>query len=494
MEAALKKNFGWSSFKCGQRRVLEAVLSGQDALAVLPTGGGKSLCYQLPALIRNGLVVVVSPLVALMEDQVIQLKRRGISAACLHSGMEASGRAEVFQQIQKDQLRLLYLAPERLKADSIIEVLEKKNAKRQLVAFAIDEAHCISSWGHDFRPEYLRLGQLRERFPQIPVVALSATAAPRARADIIRRLGLKAPLIQVISAQRTNLYYSMRRRPRNALPDVLRSLAEARGASLIYVRTRRSVETWTELLINQGIKAIPYHAGLSNEDRKRALSQFLCDPAPVLVATIAFGMGVDRGDVGLVLHLNLPSTPEGYLQESGRAGRDGLPANCIIYFSPGDRTRLLWAMKKSNQGGKEVSLSAEEKLRLEVSFDQLRRMEAVAEGEICREQALLLSIGELVPPCGRCDRCISTPNLRDWSKQALEVLDALDKSQGLDLVKLVNSLCEVGQEKEDRWGWLTRRLIEEELIGESNNEARLLTIKQTGYMYLTQPWPLHFAA
>ena len=397
------------------------MLEGRDALAVLPTGGGKSLCYQLPALVRQGLVVVISPLVALMEDQVLQLQRRGIAAACLHAGLDAVRRQQAFAHLRDESLRLLYLAPERLQGEATQRMLENHAESGRLVALAVDEAHCISAWGHDFRPDYRRLGLIRRLCPGVPMLALSATAAPRVRADIIRLLALRSPLVQVSSARRNNLHYAMQRRPRDPMPQVLEALALSQGASLIYARTRRSVERWAERLQEQDVDATPYHAGLDPETRQLALKRFLEQKRPVLVATVAFGMGVDRGDVRLVLHLDLPATPEGYLQESGRAGRDGLSAHCLVLFSPGDRTSLGWAMQASAR----KKGANDDQRRLDLAQQQLRRMEAVAEGEICREQALLLAVGELVEPCGRCDRCSGTAKRRDWSTQAETLLLSL---------------------------------------------------------------------
>lgn len=493
---ALHHHYGWDGFRPGQRPVVEAILAGQDALAVLPTGGGKSLCYQLPALVRAGLVVVISPLVALMEDQVRQLQKRGIAAACLHAGLDPARRWDVLVRLRDERLSLLYMAPERLQGESTQQLIEDKAAQGKLVALAVDEAHCISAWGHDFRPDYRRLGQVRRLCPDVPVVALSATAAPRVRADIIRLLNLQRPLVQVCSARRNNLHYCMRRRPKDPLPDVLEALRESRGATLIYARTRRSVEHWAGRLQAVDIAASPYHAGLDPEERQQALADFLDQDQPVLVATVAVGMGVDRSDVGLVLHLNLPATAEGYLQESGRAGRDGKPANCLVLFSPGDRTSLGWAMQASGRqcadGG---ALTQEEQMRLELAQQQLRRIEAVAEGELCREQSLLLAVGELVSPCGRCDRCQETVRSRDWSEQALAVLVALEEeNKGVNLRSLSTSLATVNGRREERWGWLTRRLVQEELIRESNDGAQRLYLRASGRRFLRQPWPLHYAA
>ena len=415
---ALEQHFGWSSFRPGQRPVVEAMLSGRDCLAVLPTGAGKSLCYQLPALVRGGLVLVISPLVALMEDQVQHLQRRGIPAACLHRGLDPARRRDLIARVRSNRLRLIYLAPERLQVEATRQLLEDINDQGQLVGVAIDEAHCISAWGHDFRPDYRRLGQLRRLCPGVPLVALSATAAPRVRADLIRLLELRRPLIQVRSARRDNLSYAMRRRPAEPMPQVLEALAAARGAKLIYARTRRSVESWAKRLSEAGVEAIAYHAGMDPESRALALAHFHEHAAPVLVATVAFGMGVDRPDVGLVLHLDLPASAEGYLQESGRAGRDGQLAHCLVLFDPADRTSLGWAIRAAGTQLDTQALGPEqrrqEQHRLELAQRQLRRMEAVAEDEGCREQALLLAVGELATPCGRCDNCQRQAPRVDW--------------------------------------------------------------------------------
>ena len=488
LQQALSRHFGWPEFRPGQRPVVEALLAGRDCLAVWPTGAGKSLCFQLPALIRDGLVLVISPLVALMQDQVDQLQRRGIPASCLHRGLEAGDRLQLQRRIRDRRLRLLYLAPERLLAEATRQLLDDLMAEGDLVALAVDEAHCISAWGHDFRPDYRRLGELRRLCPGVPLVALSATAAPRVRADIIRLLQLRRPLIQVRSARRTNLRYAMRLRPADPLLEVVAAIGRARGAVLIYARARRSVEEWALRLQAAGVPAITYHAGMDPSRRQQALAHFQSEQRPVLVATVAFGMGVDRPDVGLVLHLDLPASPEGYLQESGRAGRDGGQADCLVLFDPADRTSLGWAMRSADG----------ERQRLELAQQQLRRMEAVAEGESCREQALLLAMGELVPPCGRCDRCrserVDGQARRDWSDQASALLALLGAQRGRALRSVVQDLAGTDGNDEDRWAWLARRLVQEELVSESDDGAQRLYLRPSGRTYLRQPWPLHWAA
>jgi ATP-dependent DNA helicase RecQ len=501
LHGVLQRYFGWESFRPGQLEVVQALLSGRDCLAVLPTGGGKSLCYQLPALIRDGLVLVISPLVALMQDQVEQLQRRGIPAACLHRGLAYGDQRQLLLRIRERRLRLLYLAPERLRLEATRQLLEDVLQEGHLVGVAVDEAHCISAWGHDFRPDYRRLGALRSLFPGVPLVALSATAAPQVRADIIRLLRLRKPLIQVRSARRGNLTYTMRRRPANPLPELLSAVARARGAVLIYARTRRSVEHWTAQLNAAGVEAIAYHAGMDAESRGLALAHFQGQPQPVLVATVAFGMGVDRPDVGLVLHLDLPASPEGYLQESGRAGRDGLGAECLVMFDPQDRTTLGWAIRAAGQSESAAASGAVpvDHQRLEHAQRQLRRMEAVAEGDHCREQALLLAVGELVSPCGRCDRCSSMQSVplerQDWSSQAAELLEALELRNGRDLRGIAEALASAPSSAatQEDWAWLARRLVQEELLGESDDGAQRLYLRPSGRGYLQRPWPLRWA-
>ncbi|MFM7228749.1 MAG: RecQ family ATP-dependent DNA helicase [Cyanobacteriota bacterium] len=483
LRETLRERFGWDEFRPGQRPVVEALLAGRDCLAVLPTGAGKSLCYQLPALVRAGVVLVVSPLVALMQDQVVQLRRRGIAAACLHAGQGPDSYRQLQRLLESRELRLLYLAPERLQGEACRQLLEDLLDQRQLVALAVDEAHCISAWGHDFRPDYRRLGQLRRLCPGVPLVALSATAPPRVRADIIRLLELRRPLLQVRSARRPNLQYVMQPRPDDPLPLVLEELAACRGAALLYSRTRRGVEDWVARLQQAGRPALGYHAGLDPDTRAEALQRFLEEPRPVLVATVAFGMGVDRPDVGLVLHLQLPPSPEGYLQESGRAGRDGAPARVVLLHGEGDRSSFRRAA-----GG----LAPEAELQ-RLAWRQWRRMEAVAEGADCRQQALLRAVGEVVSPCGSCDRCLEPPLREDGTAAAQRLLSALAaEAEGCDGTALARRLTAEhdGEDPAWLWRWRLRRLAEAGLVSEAEEGGRRLWLAEAGKAWLRRPWTL----
>ena len=482
LRETLRERFGWDEFRPGQRPVVEALLEGRDCLAVLPTGAGKSLCYQLPALVRGGVVLVVSPLVALMQDQVVQLRRRGIAAACLHAGQGPEAYRQLQRLLETRALRVLYLAPERLQGEACRQLLDDLLDGGQLVALAVDEAHCISAWGHDFRPDYRRLGQLRRLCPGVPLVALSATAPPRVRADIIRLLELRRPLLQVRSAHRPNLQVVMQPRPDDPLPLVLEELEACRGAALLYSRTRRGVEEWAARLQQAGWPALGYHAGLDPSVRAEALQRFLEEPRPVLVATVAFGMGVDRPDVGLVLHLQLPSSPEGYLQESGRAGRDGGPARVVLLHGEGDRSPFRRAT------------ADDERQRQRLAWRQWRRMEAVAEGGDCRQQALLRAVGEVVPPCGRCDRCLDPPGRQDGTAAARQLLTALAaEADGCDGAVLARRLASEGDDGASPawlWRWRLRRLAEAGLVSESEEGGRRLWLAEAGQAWLRRPWTL----
>ncbi|HEX8369454.1 MAG TPA: DNA helicase RecQ [Pyrinomonadaceae bacterium] len=389
----LKHQFGYDSFRMNQQQAIETVLQRKDCVVLMPTGGGKSLCYQIPALLLDGLTVVISPLIALMKDQVDALKNNGVEAAFLNSTQTAPEQTEVFRAIRTGRLKLLYVAPERLmhSGDQFIEFL--KGARVSL--FAIDEAHCISSWGHDFRPEYMQLRKLKIHFPDVPLIALTATADKLVRKDIVERLGLKNAELFLSSFNRPNIFYKVEPK-RNSYARLLEYLEERREESgIIYCLSRNSVDGLAEDLRGEGFQALPYHAGLDKDARDRHQELFLKDEVKIIVATIAFGMGIDKSNVRFVVHLDLPKNIESYYQETGRAGRDGLQSEALLFFSWGDINKLKgFAEVEGNQSQTDIMLK---KLNLMGQFGDLKT---------CRRKFLLGYFSEeMAEDCGNCDNC-----------------------------------------------------------------------------------------
>ncbi|WP_313953858.1 RecQ family ATP-dependent DNA helicase, partial [Accumulibacter sp.] len=332
----LRRVFGYPSFRGQQAAIVDQVVGGGDALVLMPTGGGKSLCYQIPALLRPGVGVVVSPLIALMQDQVDALRQVGVKAAFLNSSLDFRAVVDIERSLSRGELDLIYVAPERLLTDRFIALLEQLIARQQVALFAIDEAHCVSQWGHDFRPEYIQLSQLHQRFPGIPRIALTATADQLTRQEIRTRLGLDEARVFVASFDRPNIRYSIveRDNPRQQLRAFLG--AHANAAGIVYCLSRRKVDETAVWLNAQGVPALPYHAGLPTADRQRHQQRFLREDGLVMVATIAFGMGIDKPDVRFVAHLDLPRSLEAYYQETGRAGRDGEPSEAWMTYGLND--------------------------------------------------------------------------------------------------------------------------------------------------------------
>ncbi len=425
LEATLKHYFGYTTFWEGQRQVIEQVLAGRDAFVLMPTGGGKSLTYQLPALILPGLTIVVSPLIALMQDQVERLEANGIRATFINSSLSGSERERREQEAINGQLQLLYVAPERLMTDTFLHLLDEVEANVGLSLLAVDEAHCVSEWGHDFRPEYRQLGRLRARHPQVPMLALTATATERVREDILDQLRLRDPYLHVASFNRPNLYYEVRPKTRHAYREVLEFLREHENESvIIYCQARRTVDELSEALTQDGIRALPYHAGLDSGQRAQNQARFIRDDVPVLVATIAFGMGIAKPDVRAVIHYDLPRNLEGYYQESGRAGRDGQPAQCILYLNYGDRVKVDYRISQKE--------SEEEQL---IARQQLRQVLNYCESTVCRRRALLSYFSEFYTPenCGNCDNCLRVEEeteLEDRTIDARRFLWCVGKTGG----------------------------------------------------------------
>lgn len=408
--AVLKKYFGYDVFRGLQEEIINDVLAGKDSLVLMPTGGGKSLCYQIPALVRNGVGIIVSPLISLMEDQVAALRLQGIRAAYYNSSLSSEESRQVLSQLHNEQLDLLYVAPERLVSAAFLERLEECN----LALFAIDEAHCISQWGHDFRPEYAELGKLKSYFPEVPVIALTATADQQTRLDIVAKLNYQ-PEIYIASFNRPNIHYRVlaKNNPLKQLASFLEN--QESQAGIIYCGTRNGVDKLVIKLQEKGIQARAYHAGLPHKERREVQSLFRYDRIDVVVATLAFGMGIDKPNVRFVVHYDLPKTIEGYYQETGRAGRDGLPAQALLLYDPADSARLrswIAAMEDNDQQRVETS--------------KLNHMIAFAEASHCRRQILLRYFDEAgSPACDYCDVCDNPPVTQDMTEEAQKFLSCI---------------------------------------------------------------------
>lgn len=409
---ALKTTFGYDDFRPLQREIMETALAGQDLLALLPTGGGKSLCYQLPALLRDGLTIVVSPLIALMKDQVDQLQAVGVAATFLNSTLGAAESRARLRGLHAGQWKLLYAAPERLMLDNWQENLKKWNVS----AIAIDEAHCISEWGHDFRPEYRQLARLRNLLPKVPIMALTATATERVRADILNLLRLRNPKIFVASFNRPNLTYRViaKDQPLRQITEFLRTRREESG--IIYCASRAAAERVADALIGRGFTALPYHAGLSAEERATNQEKFLRDEVRIICATIAFGMGINKPNVRWVIHHDLPKNIESYYQETGRAGRDGLPGDCVLLFNAGDVAKQMHFIDEMRNPKEQQTA------RL-----QLQQMIHYAESPHCRRRELLEYFGESFPGenCESCDNCLEPRESYDGTLHAQKFLSCV---------------------------------------------------------------------
>ena len=444
LHGALARVFGYTAFRPHQIEIVKGILGGHDSLSIMPTGGGKSLCFQLPSHLMDGVCVVISPLISLMKDQVDAACANGLRAAALNSSLSPGGHRAVREALASGELDLLYISPERLSAPGFWDAL----ASWPVSFFAVDEAHCISQWGHDFRPDYLALSGLVERFPQCPVAAFTATATPEVERDILSRLGLREPRLIRASFDRPNLFYHVlpKEEPHAQLLSFLGGHEGESG--IVYRSTRRKVEETAAFLQKKGVKAEAYHAGLPDAERMRVQEAFRRDECPVVVATVAFGMGIDKPDVRFVAHLDLPKNVEGYYQETGRAGRDGDPAHCLLLYSAADMAQLLYFARQT-----------EDEEQRSIAEKHAYAMLEYAERNQCRRKALLSYFGEDFeePNCGGCDVCTGEIQEEDYTIEAQKALSAM-----------VRSGCRFG-----------RVLIMDILMGADNRR-----IRETGFQHL----------
>jgi ATP-dependent DNA helicase RecQ len=438
----LRDVFGFHEYRPDQEEIVDHLVAGGGAFVLMPTGGGKSLCYQIPALVRPGTGIIVSPLISLMKDQVDALRAAGVSAAAYNSSLDAAESRSILRDLRQGALDLLYVAPETLMTEAFLERLREIAADESpsggIALFAIDEAHCVSQWGHDFRPEYVQLGQLRGLFPGVPLMACTATADPQTREDVRERLGLAGSPMFVTGFDRPNIRYTVvdKREPIHQLKAFLDG--RPGDAGIVYCLSRKRTEEVAGKLVAAGVPAAAYHAGLAAEERKRVQDAFARDDIQVVAATVAFGMGIDKSNVRFVVHYDLPKTVESYYQETGRSGRDGLPAEALLLFGLGDAAVVRSLVEGVGRYGAEDPEHRRDPEQVRIELHKLNSMVGYAEGLTCRREALLGYFGEpYAAPCGNCDICLEPPETYDateHAQMALSCVYRLNQSYGIAYV------------------------------------------------------------
>jgi ATP-dependent DNA helicase RecQ len=510
---ALKRTFGFDAFRPGQEAVVRHVLAARDVLALMPTGGGKSLCYQFPALLQPGVSLVVSPLIALMQDQVRQLRDNGIAATFINSSLDPPEISRRTAGLLKGDYKLVYLAPERLVLAEFLDgPLSRLSAGAGINAFVIDEAHCVSEWGHDFRPEYRQLSVLRRRHPRVPILAFTATATPRVRTDIIAQLALRDPAVHLTSFNRPNLFYRVRPKGKHSYNELLAQAREG-GAGIVYCLSRRRVDELTAQLQSDGIRVRPYHAGLDADTRRDNQEAFIRDDVQVIIATIAFGMGINKPDVRWVVHYDLPKSLESYYQESGRAGRDGDPARCTLYFGAGDIRTAEFLIQQKIDPHSGAPLEAEQR----IGRQQLRQVLDYAESMDCRRAIQLRYFDEIfATPCGACDNCCEPRTTHDYSVEARQFLSCIARLaqrgerfgaayiieilRGARTERILSrgheslSVYGIGKSRRmEEWRSLARSLMHQRLVEQTQDGYSVLSLNESSWQILRSERPFHLA-
>ena len=502
---ALKQYFGYDRFRPGQQEIITAVLSQRDVLAIMPTGGGKSMCFQLPAVVQSGITLVVSPLVALMQDQVASLTNNGVPATFLNSTLTRDEKWERTQAILNGTMRLVYVAPESLFTEKFLAFLDRVQTEVGITTFAIDEAHCVSEWGHDFRPEYRQLSQLRQRYPNVPAIALTATATARVQQDITTQLQLREPLIHISSFDRPNLYYEVinKKGDKQAYEMLFNQIRRTTGAGIVYCLSRKRVEEIAQRLRMDGIAAVPYHAGMESRDRAENQTRWIRDDVQVIVATIAFGMGINKPDVRFVIHYDLARNIEGYYQESGRAGRDGDPATCTLFFGLQDIEIIKFLIAQKVDRETDAPLEQEQR----IATQQLNQAIDYAEGTDCRRSILLRYFGEnLHGNCGQCDNCRSPKPTEDWTVEAQKFLSCVARvKERFGMAHIIDILrgsrkervLQFGHDKlstygigkdrsQDEWRSLGRSLLHQGLLAQTTDGYPVLKLNAKSWEVMRQ--------